>query len=104
MPFFLFIVGVAMALSFRSQNKEGNRLMLLWNCIQRAVRMFLVGLILQGGTYRTKMLSAVIAWFCPFRILFLFLYEFRLLYVLLFYFSPFLILCIFCLLGNISLI
>jgi predicted acyltransferase len=101
MPFFLFIVGVAMALSFRSQNKEGNRLMLLWNCIQRAVRMFLVGLILQGGTYRTTMLSA---WLCPFRILFLFLYEFWLLYVILFNVDPFLILCFFCLLGNISLI
>ena len=49
MPSFLFIVGTSMVLAMDGQNKEGNRWSLLWTCFLRVVRMFVIGLVLQGG-------------------------------------------------------
>jgi predicted acyltransferase len=44
MQFFLYIVGVAMVMSQRSQNVPGKRLSLFLTTLYRAVKMFLLGI------------------------------------------------------------
>ncbi|XP_048128004.1 heparan-alpha-glucosaminide N-acetyltransferase-like [Rhodamnia argentea] len=46
MPFFLFIVGVSLALVYK---KVTNRVEASWKAVVRAVKLFLLGVLLQGG-------------------------------------------------------
>ncbi|KAF3434721.1 hypothetical protein FNV43_RR21806 [Rhamnella rubrinervis] len=48
MPFFLFIAGVSPALVY---NKVPNRLEATWKAVVRAVKLFLLGVFLQGGYF-----------------------------------------------------
>lgn len=47
-PFFLFVVGVSMAFSFRRRLEQGNRAELLAQIIRRSVIIFMLGLIMGG--------------------------------------------------------
>lgn len=55
MPLFLFIVGVAMVMAQRSQNKPGTRLSLFATNAWRCTKLFLIGLYVQGGKNLTML-------------------------------------------------
>ncbi|CAI0557554.1 unnamed protein product, partial [Linum tenue] len=46
MPFFLFVVGISIALVYK---KEPNRSEATWKAVGRAAKLFLLGILLQGG-------------------------------------------------------
>ncbi|CAK7329468.1 unnamed protein product [Dovyalis caffra] len=48
LPFFLFIAGVSLALVYK---KVPNRIEATWKAVLRAVKLFLLGVILQGGYF-----------------------------------------------------
>ncbi|PKA47568.1 heparan-alpha-glucosaminide N-acetyltransferase [Apostasia shenzhenica] len=48
MPFFLFIVGVSLALTYK---KISNRVTATWAALCRALKLFIMGLVLQGGFF-----------------------------------------------------
>ncbi|XP_077220369.1 uncharacterized protein LOC143854355 isoform X3 [Tasmannia lanceolata] len=48
MPFFLFIVGVSLALVYKNIS---NRVLATWKATLRAVKLFLLGVLLQGGYF-----------------------------------------------------
>ena len=57
MPFFLFIVGVSLVLSFKTSNSNlqlGGKFRLMWNVTKRCFRLFLLGLLMQGGNFPTQ--------------------------------------------------
>uniref|UniRef100_A0A1D1XS19 Heparan-alpha-glucosaminide N-acetyltransferase n=1 Tax=Anthurium amnicola TaxID=1678845 RepID=A0A1D1XS19_9ARAE len=48
MPFFLFIVGISLALAYK---KISNRVLTTYKAVLRAVKLFLLGILLQGGYF-----------------------------------------------------
>ncbi|XP_009420991.2 uncharacterized protein LOC104000630 isoform X2 [Musa acuminata AAA Group] len=48
MPFFLFIVGVALALTYK---RVTNQAVATWKALLRALKLFVVGLVVQGGYF-----------------------------------------------------
>ncbi|CAH9132541.1 unnamed protein product [Cuscuta epithymum] len=50
MPFFLFIVGLSLALAYKSQNLS-NRMTATGKAIHRALKLFIIGVFLQGGYF-----------------------------------------------------
>lgn len=47
-PFFLFVVGVAMAFSLSKDNQEKSKLVLYWRLLRRSIVLFILGLIVNG--------------------------------------------------------
>lgn len=50
-PFFLWIVGVSIVLAFRKSIARGERSSLVRKSVKRAVKLFCIGLFVQGGTF-----------------------------------------------------
>ncbi len=59
MPFFLFIVGVSLVLSFKASSKPGKSWAMLLDASKRSLRLWLLGFLVQGVHWGNCDLSAV---------------------------------------------